>query len=661
MIVCKEVPERLSRLISNWNNAKEIFHKRAREAKGYYYNDIEGTGSTYTQEQKDNIVRTTGVPVSIPFLYSVIAQEHSIITKTKFSSKVVPLDDRPEGKQYAYILDKALNALMYSSESQTHNKEAVKEALITGMSHVGLIEKNFYNNGEFDASFQHLSIENTVIDPNSRIVTGEDSRGWFYWKELPFDVARQLYQPTIEIINEYYNKEYKLEDFMNRSIAGLYANITMTDVFEEKGKTIAIMFQEKRIAEMFYVKNPENGAVERLFRENFFPEQQEIIFTEENIVGSEVNYYVVETLILGDKIINEKWKHYTLFPIKSLFFEWGGTPYNSKGIIHFGKGMQEAIDKTIQMLILNGMLSNNAGWISPKGSIIPDDKEKWRLDGANPMAVKEYVPVPIGDNQWAKPERDTIQPLGQFYPYIITLLKDSIEYITGINPMIQGNPKEAKIDVFASLQQYQNAAMMRIMTITEAFQEVHTYMGKVIIQHLLGSLKPNNYFTFFTQEGDLDELRITSEMLQVLPTVNFTVLAIPAEGMPTQRMAMATELMKISQTTPDPQERNIYIKESLRLSDIRSFDKLQKELDEVQKLNQQIQQMQEQVERDIELMKQWENRALNAEYQKKKTEIELQVVKEALRAQVSVAVAEKETEMQLKIDMLKEKLKGRSE
>ena len=649
MIIYEEVPLELSKRISTWNNAKEIFQKRAEEAKGYFYNNIQGTGTTYTAEQKANIEKTTGIPVSIPFLYPIVAQEHSIITRSKFSSKVVPLDDRPGAKQFAYVLDKAKHALLYSSESQAHNSQAVKEALVTGLAHVALLKKNFFNYGEFDASYQHLPIENTVVDPASRIVTGEDSRGWFYWKKLPYDMTERLYNPIIQIINEYYGRELKVDDFINKGVAGLNMS-TQGDLMEEKGYATAIMYYDKRIAEMFYVRNPETEVVERLFKENYFPEQQELIFTEENIVGSEVNYYVVETTILGDKIIKQDYEPITLHKIKNLYFEWGGSPYEAKGIVHFGKGMQETIDKTIQMLILNGMLQNNAGWTAPIGSIPKEQEENWRVDGANPMALKQYVAVPIGDNQWAKPERDVIQPLGQYYPYIITLMKDSIEYVTGINPMIQGNPSEGKVDVFASLQQYQNAAMMRIMTITEQFQEVQTYMGKVIIQHLLGSLKPNNYFTFFNEQGEFDEMKVTKEMLENLTTTNFTVLSVPAEGMPTQRMAMATELMKISQTTPDPQERNIYIKEALRLSDIRSFDKLQEQLDEVAKLNQELQQMQEQVERDKELIKQYENRALDAEYNEK-------LAQKLASSEAAVKVAEKATELQLKIDMLQKQLK----
>jgi len=147
--------------------------------------------------------------------------------------------------------------------------------------------------------------------------------------------------------------------------------------------------------------------------------------------------------------------------------------------------------------------------------------------------------------------------------------------------------------------------------------QIQEYMGRVIVQWLPSQLKTNEYYGFYDQQGQFDEIAITRDIIQVMSIENYTVAAVPAESVPTYRMAMATELMKISQTTPDPQERNVYIKKAFGLSDIRGFDDMQEELNEINKLNQQIQQLQEQIERDDELMKQYENRALLAEYKMK--------------------------------------------
>lgn len=617
MLMYEDIPDKLNKRLDSWVNAKQFWLARAEEAFGYFFNDVENTGTTYTQFQNEKIKATTNIPVSINYQYPVLAQKHAILSQTKPSHRVVALSGTPEAKAVASILDKAKYSVMYNSEAVIHNEEAIKTFLICGMSHVGIVPKEFTNNGEFNLSYQHLPIWNITIDPNSRIKTNEDMQGYIYSKELTEDVIEKLYRPMFTTIEEYYDIKISIDDMLTTATGS--SNIPVSAQLEsmfDLRKGLVRKFYDKSVATMYYVKNPETGETDRLFRENMFPEQQVIIDTGE-IVKEEVNYFVRETTIIGNKIINVEILPLTLFPMKTMYFEWGGKPYRSYGMIHFTKGMQEAMDKVIQMLILNAMLSNNAGWTAPKGSIPEEDKAKWKIDGNNPMAIKEYVPRQFGDT-FFKPERDTIVPLAQHYPLIMDMMKQGIEYSTGINPMIQGDPRGAKVDVFSSLQQYQSAAMQRINLAAQHINQIQEYIGRVIVQWLPSQLKTNQYYGFYDQQGQFDEVAITKDIIQVMSTENFTVAAVPAESMPTYRLSMATELMKISQTTPDPQERNIYIKKAFSLSDIRGFDDMQEELNEVAKLNQRIAQQQEQLDRDEELMKQYENRALLAEYNAKK-------------------------------------------
>ena len=655
MFMCEDVPEKLTKKKSSWDSAKALWLKRAEEAYGYYFNDIEDTGTTLTQEQVERVKQTTNIPVSINYQHPVLAQKHAILSQTKPSHKVISLSNSSEAKQVAFVLDKAKHSVLYNSEAQTHNEEAIKEFLITGLAHTALVKKDFTNDGEFDLSYQMLSVFNVTVDPNSRMKTGEDSSGWFYTKELPEDVIRKLYQPIIDIINEYYGKEYKLEDFLNIRSATVSSIISLDTVADAR-KGVIMEYHDKTMAEMFYIENPETGDVDRVFRENYFPEQFEILIETSKVLKTEFNYFERVTTVLGSKVIEVRVEPITLSSMRSWFYEWGGKPYRSYGMIHFTRGMQEAMDKTIQLLLLNGMLQNNAGWTAPKGSISEADRSKWSIHGANPMAVKEYTPVII-DNQVLRPERDVVPQLSNFYPMVMEMMKAGIEYSTGINPMIQGDPRGAKIDVFSSLQQYQSSAMQRINVASMHINQCQEYMGRVLIQYLCANLKVNKYYSFFDEQGKFSEIQTTREFIQTLALNNFTVLAVPAEGTQSYRLAMATELMKISQTTPDPQERNVYIKKAFSLSDIRGYDEMQDELNEVKKLNGVIAQQQEALDRDEELKKQFENRALQAEYDRSTAEIELEVANKAIESKIKIAVATKQAELEIEIEKLREQLK----
>jgi len=649
MLMYEDIPDKLSKRIDGWISAKQFWEARAKEAFGYFFNDIENTGTTLTFEQTEKVKATTNIPVTINYQYPVLSQKHAILAQTKPSHRVVALSGSPEAKAVAAILDKAKYSLMYNSEAITHNEEAIKTFLICGMSHVGIVPKDFTNDGEFNLSYQHLPVWNITVDPNSRLKTNEDMQGYVYSKELTEDVMEKLYRPMITTIEEYYEIKISMDDLLVNAVSGanIAANAQLESLLGER-KGLVRKYYDRTVATMYYVKNPETGEVDRMFRENMFPEQQVLIDASE-VVKEEVNYFVRETTIIGKKILNVEILPLTLFPMKTMYFEWGGKPYRSYGMIHFTKGMQEAMDKVIQLLLLNAMLSNNAGWTAPKGSIADEDKAKWRIDGNNPMAIKEYVPRVLEGNI-LKPERDDVKPLAQHYPLIMDMMKQGIEYSTGINPMIQGDPRGAKVDVFSSLQQYQSAAMQRINLSAQHINQIQEYIGRVLVQWLPSQLKTNQYYGFYDQQGKFDEIVITKELIQTMSVENFTVAAIPAEAMPTYRMAQATELMKIAQTTPNPQEKNIYIKKAFALSDIRGFDDMEEELNEVNKLNSQIQQMQEQLERDDELMKQYENRALLAEYKAKLATM-------LSKTETDVNVAAKSTEKDMEIEKLKEQLR----
>ncbi|WP_448506632.1 hypothetical protein [Immundisolibacter sp.] len=648
MIMYEDIPAKLENKINTWTNAKSKWLARAEEAFGYFFNDIEDTATTYTQNQVDRIKATTNIPVSINLLYPVLSQKHAILSQTKPSHKVVSLSDNEQAKQAAFILDKAKHSILYNSEALVHNEESIKSYLISGIGHVGLLPKDFISEGEFGLSYQHLPIWNITVDPNSRLKTNEDMQGYIYAKELGEDVILKLYQPYIETIKDYYGITVSIDDLLASTITtGVPRHIQLESLINER-RGLVRKFYDKAVAEMYYVENPETGEIERLFRENMFPEQQVIIDTGK-VIKSSVNYYVRETTIVGKKILNIEMLPINMFPMKTQYFEWGGKPYRSYGMIHFTKGMQEAMDKTIQQLILNAMLSNNAGWTAPKGSIAEEDAAKWRIDGNNPMAIKEYVPRVYEGGVVLKPERDQILPLAAHYPQIMDMMKQGIEYSTGINPMIQGDPRGAKVDVFSSLQQYQSAAMQRINLAAQHINQVQEYIGRVLVQWLPSMLKTNQYYTFFDQQGKFDEIKITKEVIQSLEVNNFTVAAVPAESSPTYRMSMATEMMKIAQTTPDPQERNIYIKKGFALSDIRGFDEMQDELNEVQKLNQQIQQMQQQIESDKEVIDQFRNQALRSEFIAEKTRM-------ILKAHTDVNVAATEAVKDIEIEKLQEQL-----
>jgi len=274
--------------------------------------------------------------------------------------------------------------------------------------------------------------------------------------------------------------------------------------------------------------------------------------------------------------------------------------------------MQNGYDRMIHSFIINGILTNNAGYTAPEQSISPNQEVNWQKLGNKAGVIKYYKPYMVG-NMVVKPERDQIQQLSSFYPTVMELLKQSMESSTGINPLVQGNPQEAKVDVFSTAQQYQNSAMMRIQLAMSHINLSNEYIGRVVIEKLLDVINKSQIYVFYDDKGKLNEIKIAEGMMQSLKMSKYLLLAVPDESTPTQKSAMVTSLMQVAQTTEDPMQREIYRKRAFELADIRGFDEMSEELNTAKTLQQRIQQLEAEMQRQGEISKQFENRAERSE------------------------------------------------
>ena len=645
-ILYKEIDEKLTRRRDLWASKRDPWLKKSTAEEEIYYNDKEGTGTNFTWAQLAKIDQGSGVPVTINYAYPITAQKLAILSQTKPAFKVVGLDDR--GKKYSEVLDKAAKSVMYQSEAVGEEEQTIKNMLVLGMGISAIEETDYYQFGEFDISYVDLHPSLVILDSNSRRRSNKEMQGYFIEKEVPIEEAKQRYQSIIDEINErgLAGKFVKIEDFTTPMTATPVGQGTIdSDGFDEK--IVVQEYYDKKFTTMYFMEDPETGNIKRMFAENL-PEGMEGGLS--GAAGKEENMFVRKTINLGNYTVAIEMKPIRDYPIKVKYFEWGGRPYRSYSMIHFIKLMQDTLDKAIQTMLVNGMLTNNAGYVSPKGGITPEDRPKWESGGSKPGNVKEYNLVKDASGAIIKPEREQIQQLSNFFPAIVELMKSGMEYSTGINAVVQGNAQEANVDVFSSLQQYQDSAMQRIKMAMNHVNLANQQLGNVVIDYIIANTNTEQKYAFFDNEGKYAEIDIIKEHAKDFKMGRYQVLSIASEAMPTQKMAMSTELFKISQTTPDPVEKNIYIKKAFELVDMRGYDEMQDDLDSVKQLNQTIAQKDEQIERNEELMKQYENRALNAEYKAKKAEMLSNI-------ETNLSVAEAETVKDLKIEKLEAQLK----
>jgi len=644
------IPQYILDKFTAWKTQRDKWLVKAERDEEYYYSDVEGTGTNYTQSQVANIQGNMNIPVTINYIYPQVNHKFAILAQSKPSFRLISAVDDQLLEQFSSVLEGAKYSVLYKSDADTAIKNAQLDSLKMGMGIIHVTDENYFLPGQFGIAIEHLHPSYVILDANSKKSNLSDMTGYFITKQVTFDMAKMQYQPLLDEINTYYQLNVKMQDFAN-SIFGSHSGMNQVVSDSEYRSVDITEYYDMVFTTKHAFEDQETGEILHVFEENFFPEQWAVMQSFLKPELEEKGIFVRKTLFLGDTMIAFTIFPDNRFPIAVSFFEFGGKPYRSYSMIHFMRGIQEAYDKIIQLMITNGILTNTAGWMFPEGSISPEDEAKWEQHLLNPMVLKKYRPVVEG-NQVLTPERIQVAPLNPFYNQLLEQLKLGMEYITGVNPMLQGNPTYGqKIDVFSTLQQYQSAAMQRVQLSVDEMNKVMERLGNIVLSRLIEGIKPEQLYIFLDKEQN--EVTINGLPVQIVNALRqskYLVQAVPSESSPTQKLSMATELFKIAQTTQSPYERNIYIQKAFELSDLKAFADMQEEIDQIRQLEQQLNQLQEQIKRDQELMKQMENKVIAAELKAKIADALAQGVDE-------INTKKAEAKLEIEIEKLKEQLK----
>lgn len=661
MVTYEEVPEEIKRKYDSWVLVRNRWLEYAKQCRELYLNDVEGTKTNYTQNQIQNIEYVGNVPATVNYVYPILNQKHAILASVKPAFRVVSFDGRY--REAAEVLDKMCKAVLTNSEALLEIDDAIKDMLTTGIANLMVVPKDYYTEGAFGVGIIYLGNENVILDCNCRRKSLADMEGFFIEKEITLDKAMQLYTDLLAQVNElelqkHLEKGNSVESFQlitmddlasSRENFGLHKDAQVITNDPRFRKLRVREYYDKYYTTVYNIPDPETKDMIKVFAENMTPEEQGILLPLAQSSSQDIFYR--RWLILGGKLINVEMMPITKCPLETTFYEWGGTPYNSYGLVHFIKGQQEMFDKAIQLMVLNGKLTNNAGWIGPKGAIAPEDKKKWENLGNNPLVLKEYVPINV-DGTILRPERDQIQGISNYFITLIELLKAGMEYNTGISPIVQGT--ETRIEVFSTVQQYQSAAMQRISISTTYINQSLENLGNVLIQYLSSNVKISQNYSFFNDKPDegeeISELQIAQELGNDIQLGKYKVMSIPGTLVPSQRIAASTEFFKISQSSPDPMERKVYAQLAVELADIPEARKTLKKLDVVNQLQSQVQQMQEALKREQELKKQMENRMIFAE-------ASLKVERQIYQRMDNLTTKAGQVEKDIEIEKLKQQLK----
>ena len=341
---------------------------------------------------------------------------------------------------------------------------------------------------------------------------------------------------------------------------------------------------------------------------------------------------IKRTLLVNDKIIEEETLISNRYPIHHIYIDHNGSPNKTYGMIHKIKDLVKAMNKFWSAMLYDSMSNNNKKVLYADGTILEnsDLERKWNTPGGAFIKYRPNSSLPNG----GAPTVIEPSPLNQAYPQIIEMLKQLVEYVTGIHGIMQGNNKGGT-STFGGIQSLQNFGTQRIKLYSRNIENALSDLAYTTVTYLQHYAPVDKVLTYFDDNGDSSEIRILNDFKDV----QFKVRVDITNSLPTQRQAAVQLLGNITQTTQDPQVGKLLTELMLEYMDMPEGNEILKKINTVENLQAQLQQLQTQLEQSDSLNKTLEHN-LNQVKTSNQSQVEAEKAKGDIKAEKAKAVTE---------------------
>lgn len=311
------------------------------------------------------------------------------------------------------------------------------------------------------------------------------------------------------------------------------------------------------------------------------------------------------TLIAGDTIVEKKYIDADSFPIVHFCIQHNQSPNKTYGMIHYIKDLAMAMNKFWSSMIYDAQINNNTKIIVAEGSVI--DINALESQWSKPGGVIQYRPnetLPDGGRPMPVPPN----PLSQASVQLIQMLTQMVEYITGINSLMQGRPDESQQRTMGAINSMQNFGSQRVKLYSRWLQKSLENLTLSTVYHVKKYTPKNEVLMYLDDNGDAVELKVLEDNKDIKYKVRVDVTS----ALPSVKQMTSQLLGIIAGQTKNPYVADFLTKNMLENSDLPNGKKLSKQIDTIKQMGSQIQQLSEQLKE-----KENQNKSLVNNYQQK--------------------------------------------
>ena len=338
-------------------------------------------------------------------------------------------------------------------------------------------------------------------------------------------------------------------------------------------------------------------------------------------------------VLVNDKIVEEETLSTNRYPLHHIYMDHAGSPNKTYGMIHKIKDLVMATNKFWSAMLYDVMSNNNKKVMYPEGAISENSsiERNWNRPGG---AFIEYIPDPTLPDG-GRPTVVEPSPLNQAYPKILELLKELVEYITGINS-IQRDQTGGHSGA-TGLTSLQNFGSQRVKLYARNIESALSDLAYTTICYLQMYAPTDKFLTYFDDNGDQSEIRL----LEDFTDTQFKVRVDITNSLPTQRQAAIQLIAFITQTTQDPSMSKMLTELMLQYMDMPEGDTILEKINALEQMQQQLEQLQQQLQEKDSL-----NKSLENNMNQMKAAQQIDVEKEKARGDIKAEKAKQMAGMQ---------------
>jgi hypothetical protein len=460
-------------------------------------------GGQYSRKEKRILKQSGLIPLVINIVRPLLLQRRAILTSSKPTWKVVPLQGG--NKVVADAAQQFLVGKWNADYVDTQLNRVLKDTLIVGWGCLFVDKASFLDNSTFDINIKHLSWKYVLPDPKSQEFDWSDAENILIRKFVSLSRAQVLYGLTKEEAESAVSDE-----------ASYNSGTT------EATRQVEVLDRFSKYSVVMYNVSPVEGEHLRDLPTVFYTDKLETKTSQENRrLATEM-----EKLKVDGKIELKKMRDLNIYraitvgqfpayhgvmnirdyPVIPFINEYGTTFEETQGDVEFLEGIQKAENKTYLLTLHNAMLTGNFRVLGPKNAV--KNKTQFQRTSTLPGAYLEYEPDPTLPNG-GKPE--IIQP-GTISSAFFTLSGDLMEkakFETSVYSPMLGDPKGTP-ETFSTSASLQDFGTQPIRELARRVDIMIAKAGEVALQFIQNYTDKNELLEYV----DMSSGELTSPMMK---------------------------------------------------------------------------------------------------------------------------------------------------